>query len=1052
MRFNSTLLSKNNKNFPSPPPPLGEGFVLKLRLAARKEDWLHLRSREEVLEILERKQPEGLFLRHPRWAFWDWDGTKGDQPLVDKAVRLVFARAGLKEGRDYRRLISGGKGIRVVTTFLTQAEEEAKLLQEHVYLIAEETWIGVDKKPKLIEELEEKLSGYEKERKERIRELNYFYEKKDWAGVRKVRSRLASLEYKISKLKEKISCYDAKNKRVKASLFVDKVFGNRRQPERILGWDGKKKWGRLLKVGQNITSVSHYRRLCTPPRDKAKATIKQAREILPSEVRTDEKLKRIIEAQKKRKQLLKKVAHKKFDWIFNLLDEETDKILARLEQVVWETKFENIEDIEELALTVFLATQKRIRNKLASEGVIGLKDECPACREKDKAYIKRVNNRYFLRCHRDSCTLNQSLVSYCIEKGLLSPDLLVKDKKTKKKIKRKTGLGNYLSPEFKTLSPKEAAEEALKILAKENNILISWLTGEGKTTFAAILAAKLGKKVWILCYSWEEALEFANLLKKLGVEPILVPSKKEECKNFKKIENVRERELADAHICSKCKEHPARGGKCEVIKTLTDPKPRIYIGVHPHLEFAKQHADLIIIDEVHELIKKEKIDFDELNPEVWYILTEDKLQQTPEAVEAAWTIYNYFQNLIPPALLKKEVLPEAIPTEIKEAANLLLSAIEKHIGGGKLHQARVALEDVNTDKSYVWRALSALSAIATNRAVINWSRKRNKAVGELLYYDASNMSNYKGKLVLLSATAPPSLVKNCLNLKKLNWKCYLIPRKGKIVGINTISSTGKLALRNGLTKPVQNALAISSPEAIVCYKQNKDEISNTLSDERIVTWGQHEGTNRLKDVSSLAIIGRPTPPPNEIVDWLLLTNNPAETLYWLLVSPLIQAVGRLRKLWKDENATIFLIDNHVLQLQKFLLSWLGPFDLIFWATDKQKDTERKVVALKEAIKEKERRKVEETFLNNYSMLAKQNGVSRQAINKFGHRLFSANAFAARWQKWWKFIKSGLKEREKPDFSELIDTFSQKILEFLPRIFPRRGPPRQRNFLEEVRHA
>ena len=390
----------------------------------------------------------------------------------------------------------------------------------------------------------------------------------------------------------------------------------------------KEKVGRLLKVGQNITSVSHYRRLCNPPKDKARATIKQAQEIIPTEIRADEKLKRIINAQRKRKQLLRKVAHKKFDWIFHLLEKETDKILSQLERTVWETRLEDIEDIEdieELALTVFLATQKRTRNKLATENTIGLIDRCPGCQEKDKAYIKRVNSRYFLRCHKGSCTLNQSLVSYCIEEGLLSPDVLIKDKKGKKKVERKAGLGKYFSPEFKTISPEEAAEEALKTLTKENNVLISWLTGEGKTTFAAILAALLGKKVWILCQSWQQALDFSDLISKVGVEPVLIPSKKEECRNFKRIEGVRERELSDAHICGKCKNHPAKRGNCKTIKTLTDPQPKIYIGVHPHLEFAKQQADLIIVDEVHELIEKEKIDLNELSPEVWYILTEKKI-------------------------------------------------------------------------------------------------------------------------------------------------------------------------------------------------------------------------------------------------------------------------------------------------------------------------------------------------------------------------------------------------------------------------------------------
>ncbi len=87
--------------------------------------------------------------------------------LVDKAVRLVFARAGLRENEDYRRLASGGKGIRVVSSFLTQTEEEAKLLEEHIYFVAEETWIEVDKKPNIIKKLKKELSNYKKEKRKK---------------------------------------------------------------------------------------------------------------------------------------------------------------------------------------------------------------------------------------------------------------------------------------------------------------------------------------------------------------------------------------------------------------------------------------------------------------------------------------------------------------------------------------------------------------------------------------------------------------------------------------------------------------------------------------------------------------------------------------------------------------------------------------------------------------------------------------------------------------------------------------------------------------------
>ena len=463
-----TFVKKVNKTSLAPPDGGKENFILKLHLAVRKEDWLHLCTPEEVLEALREKRPEGLFLYHPRWAVGDWDGAEGDQPLVDKAVILVLARAGFAEGKDYRRLASGGKGIRVVTTFLTQSEEEAKLIEEHIYFIAEETWVKVDKKPNTIKKLEEELSNHEKEQREKIRELDCLIEKKDWAGVRKIKSKLASLDLKIDRLKEKINCYDAKNKRVKASLFLDKAFGNRKQLERILGWDEiKKKWGRLLKVGQNITSVSQYRRLCNPPRDKAKAVIRQAKEILPSEIRADEKLKRIMDAQKKRKQLLNKAARKKFNWIFPLLEEEVDKILAQLERTIWETQIKNIEEIEELALTVFLATKKRIRNKLATENTIGLIDRCPVCQERDKAYIKRINGRYFLRCHKGSCTLNQSLVSYCIQEGLLSPKVFFKDKKAKRKSKEKQGWETISRQNSSLCHPKRRRKKLLKYCQKK---------------------------------------------------------------------------------------------------------------------------------------------------------------------------------------------------------------------------------------------------------------------------------------------------------------------------------------------------------------------------------------------------------------------------------------------------------------------------------------------------------------------------------------------------------------------------------------------------------
>ena len=239
---------------------------------------------------------------------------------------------------------------------------------------------------------------------------------------------------------------------------------------------------------------------------------------------------------------------------------------------------------------------------------------------------------------------------------------------------------------------------------------------------------------------------------------------------------------------------------------------------------------------------------------------------------------------------------------------------------------------------------------------------------------------------------------------------------------------------------VRNALEIAKSagtEGLITHKSAAPAVGNFF--KNVLTFGQHEGKNIFKDVEKLAILGRPTPPPAEICEWLALAGREGreEVLFWLLVSPVLQAIGRNRRLWEEENSAVFIIDRHLIQLQRFLLPYLGPCDLLFWSTDKGEDTAKKSAALRAAMKVSPQ-EMEEAFMAAYCAQTP----SRQARHSWAQRFSRLQYFHQKWRAWWEFVKKQAGDGEKVPYSLLIKIFSQKIEEFLPRIFPRRGPPRQ----------
>jgi len=118
--------------------------------------------------------------------------------------------------------------------------------------------------------------------------------------------------------------------------------------------------------------------------------------------------------------------------------------------------------------------------------------------------------------------------------------------------------------------------------------------------------------------------------------------------------------------------------------------------------------------------------------------------------------------------------------------------------------------------------------------------------------------------------------------------------------------------------------------------------------------------------------------------------------------------------------------------------------LIFWITDRGEDTQKKASALKAALKASSR-EMEEAFMAAYLSSTR----SRQARYSWARRFSRLQFFAQKWRAWWEYIKKQAGDGEKPSYSRLIEIFSRKIEEFLPRIFPGGGRRGNCRFCMEV---
>jgi len=1068
----STFNTHNRKNATLP------GWLAKPRLAARKETWREFSTREELLAWLAAERSRGLFVHHLCWPLFDFDAADGEQPLALLAARVLMQEAGLKEGRDYRLVLTGGKGVRVVSCYLLPSPEDTRFFRCYLFRLAEETYIPAPFPPAVVREAKKQLAELEREWEEAVGKLVDAAARENWAEARKIRLlKLAPLSRRIEALRQRAAAWDEKHKRVRISAFLDPAVGARPVPERILGWDEVRyKWGELLPpgAGAEVDSASDYKRLCAvpfTPAQMADRVLAAAEEILPREADPlPEPVLRILEAERRRDEILQHggVARKDFSYLFALFDAEVRGILSSLQRIVFPSR--ESDDFERAA---FAAAAAAWPLKEKPSGVWEVQGLCPACgggdRRKDKstAFIFRAGGKFFIKCHRQKCVgLNspRRLRFFLIEKGFLEVEPLQKERKPTPRFR--PGLGTYLNPRFRRLDSTEAAVFALSLLKREGRALISWPLGAGKTTFAALLASRTRGRVWALFPTWDLAEEFAGKLKNQGVEPFFVPAKREVCPYFGEVEDFRAREAADAHKCYFCPLHPRRKpvAPCSVIAFLSDPpKKGIIVGVHAHLHFALEAGGLVILDEAHRLLSKDEIPLAQLAQEI------DAWLGGGIESAAGEELISLLDKLTAPALAKNEVLAEEPSEELKTLAQQFLFdlrlAFADSDGPAPLYYVRFRLEERAWEDARretgekampglgVWHAWRALEALGVGKAKIRWKRKGRNVEGSLLFFDSPSVpSDFSGKLLLLSATAPPTLLARTLGLSSLPFRTFILPRKGRLVFFEPTSGTGKLRLKDGLPTAVRNALRLAlsaGAEGIIAYKDLLPRLRGeffALEEDAFVGWGRHEGINAFKDAKALAILGRPTPPPSEVIDWLLLSRNAGETLFWLFVSPLLQAIGRLRRLWDDEDATVFVIDRHAVQLERFLLPHLGPSDLSLPVTEQPRDTRRKAAALKAALAT-EKGKEEEVFTQVYLDLARQDGVSRQARWAWLGRFHRRRAFAARWQKWWEFVQKEAGNDKKPSFSALKEIFSAKIEEFWLES-PRRGPPGQKTLLRE----
>ena len=477
-------------------------WTLKPQLAASRPTWREFSSRQAVLSWVEGAKPRGLYLYHSRWPIFDFDGGPGDQALVVQAARKVFQAAGFREGEDFRVVATGGKGVRVTWCYLFPSQEDVALLRERIARLAEEVHVLAPRAPRIVRESWEKLAEVKKELAETSALLDASWARRDWGAIKRLKSKVASLQAEATRLQKRASAWDSRKKRVRASVFLDPAVGARSHPERICGWDEVHgKWGRPLPPGKVIASPEEYKKFCRPPRDMVWAVLEYARELLPRETeKVPAHIEKILEGERRRRDLLRKGkrGEKKFNWIFSLLNEKVEDVLKILERAVWkeDVQAQISRDAEDLALSAF-----SFHFPLKDKGEIKeVKGPCPGCGGGNKAkrgtaFLFRRGGRWYIKCHRTSCPLNspRPLLPFCLEEGIVSPADLPEPPR-KRKIERKAGLGTYLSPKFRQVSPGEAAEEVLAELSQDRAVLVSWRLGAGKTTFAALLARAWGEE------------------------------------------------------------------------------------------------------------------------------------------------------------------------------------------------------------------------------------------------------------------------------------------------------------------------------------------------------------------------------------------------------------------------------------------------------------------------------------------------------------------------------------------------------------------------------
>ena len=161
-------------------------------------------------------------------------------------------------------------------------------------------------------------------------------------------------------------------------------------------------------------------------------------------------------------------------------------------------------------------------------------------------------------------------------------------------------------------------------------------------------------------------------------------------------------------------------------------------------------------------------------------------------------------------------------------------------------------------------------------------------------------------------------------------------------------------------------------------------------------------------------------------------------MFYLLASPILQGVGRLRAFWREEDTSAVIIDNHAAQLQRLLLPYLGPAHLTFPVTPWAKDTEDKAAAF--AIALSQPKETESSFLNTLDMRRRQRGISRQARMESVKRIVKRNAFSNYWRRWWEETTATLKRRDNISKDILVSVFTNVISQYFGNQQYNKAPP------------